>query len=69
MFPKRFHKLYRHCTTVFTGIPRFRCVRNLWACEEALEYAKLRADREKVLKAIRTLGEILDKAKNELEKL
>lgn len=43
--------------------------RNLWTCKEELEYAKLPEDREKALKAIKTWGEILDKAQKELEKL
>jgi hypothetical protein len=43
--------------------------RNLWMRKEVLEYAKSPEDREKALKAIAAWGEILDKAKKELEKL
>ena len=43
--------------------------RNLWTCKEVLEYAKIPEDRERALKAIKKWGEILAKAKKELEKL
>jgi hypothetical protein len=43
--------------------------KNLQTCREVLEYAKMPADREKALKAIKVRVEILAKAKKELEKL
>jgi hypothetical protein len=43
--------------------------RNLWTCKEVLEYAKSPEDREAALKSIKAWGEILAKAKKELEKL
>ena len=43
--------------------------RNLWTRKEVFEYARTPEDREAALKAIKAWGEILAKAKKELEKL